>query len=86
VASSVPFFLTAGSFVAAGGTGPFGRTGHTSDSSDGLVAAWRWSRESADTLRARSRGPGDVMTCPVPLAKKMVLQVAVRDIGQLTDI
>jgi hypothetical protein len=32
------------------------------------------------------RGPGDVMTCPVPLAKKIVLQVAVRDIGQLTDI
>jgi len=26
------------------------------------------------------------MTCPVPLARKMVLQVAVRDIGQLTDI
>jgi hypothetical protein len=26
------------------------------------------------------------MTCPVPLARKIVLQVAVRDIGQLTDI
>jgi hypothetical protein len=50
VASSVPFFLTAG------------------------------------TLRASSRRPGNVMTCPVLLARKMVLQVAVRDIGQLTDI
>jgi len=26
------------------------------------------------------------MNCPVPLARKIVLQVAVRDIGQLTDI
>jgi hypothetical protein len=31
-------------------------------------------------------GPGDVMNCPVPLARKIVLQVAARDIGQLTDI
>jgi hypothetical protein len=26
------------------------------------------------------------MNCPVPLARKIVLQLAVRDIGQLTDI
>ena len=43
-------------------------------------------RESAGTLRACSRGPGDVMNCPVPLARKIVLQVAEQDIGQLTDI
>ena len=34
---------------------------------------------------ARSR-PGPTLTCPVPVARKMVLQVAYRDIGQLTDI
>jgi hypothetical protein len=38
------------------------------------------------TLRACSRGPGHVMNRPVPLAKEIVLQVAVKDIGQLTDI
>jgi len=26
------------------------------------------------------------MNCPVPLARKIVLQVAEQDIGQLTDI
>jgi hypothetical protein len=42
--------------------------------------------ESAGTLRACSRGPGHVMNRPVPLAREIVLQVAVKDIGQLTDI
>ena len=50
------------------------------------MAAWRWSRGSAGILGARSGGPDNVMNCPVPLARKIVLQIAVRDIGQLTDI
>ena len=36
--------------------------------------------------RARLRGLDDAINVPVPLARKIVLQVAVRDIGQLTDI
>jgi hypothetical protein len=31
-------------------------------------------------------GPGNLMNRPVPLAREIVLQVAVKDIGQLTDI
>jgi len=50
------------------------------------VAAWALVRDSAGTLRVCSRGPGNLMNRPVPLARKMVLQLAVRDIGQLTDI
>jgi hypothetical protein len=42
--------------------------------------------ESVGTLRACSRGPDNVMNRPVPLAREIVLQVAVKDIGQLTDI
>jgi len=86
VASSVPFFLAAGSSSAAGCAGavqpnePHQRfTGLTG----GRLAL---VRGSAATLRARSRIPGDVMNGPVPLARKMMLQVAVRDIGQLTDL
>jgi hypothetical protein len=30
--------------------------------------------------------PGKIPTCPVPVALKMVLQIAARNIGQLTDI
>jgi hypothetical protein len=34
---------------------------------------------------APGEGPGDILNRPVPVAWKIVLQVAVRDIGQLTD-
>jgi hypothetical protein len=31
-------------------------------------------------------GPGKIPSCPVPVALKMLLQIAARNIGQLTDI
>jgi len=38
------------------------------------------------TLRGCAGKVGANTACLVPVARKMVLQVAVRDIGQLTDI
>jgi hypothetical protein len=36
-------------------------------------------------VAASGERPSGILDCPVPVAWKMVLQVAVRDIGQLTD-
>jgi hypothetical protein len=86
VASPVPFFRMARSSSATGGTGavrsdgPFQRIIGLTGGRLALVL------ESAGTLRACSRGPGNVVNRPVPLAREIVLQVAVKDIGQLTDI
>ena len=76
----------AGSSSAAGGTGAVRSDGPLPaiiGLTDGRLAL---VLESAGTLRACSRGPGNVMTRPVPLARDIGLQVAVKDIGQLTDI
>jgi hypothetical protein len=32
------------------------------------------------------KAPGQIPNCPVPVALKMLLQIATRNIGQLTDI
>ena len=48
-------------------------------------ASWsgqRWSPYAA----APGQGPGKIPNCPVPVALKMLLQIAARNIGQLTDI
>jgi hypothetical protein len=42
----------------------------------------RWSPYAA----APGQGPGKIANCPVLVALKMVLQIAARNIGQLTDI
>jgi hypothetical protein len=42
----------------------------------------RWSPHAA----APGQGPGKIPNCPVPVALKMLLQIATRNIGQLTDI
>lgn len=34
----------------------------------------------------RESGPGTIRMCPVPVAPESVLQLATRDIGQLTDL
>jgi hypothetical protein len=36
-------------------------------------------------VAAPGERPSGILDCPVPVAWKIVLQVAVRDIGQLTD-
>jgi hypothetical protein len=44
------------------------------------------AREALATPRARSQGgPEQIVQFPVPVALQIVLQIAVRDIGQLTD-
>src|SRR5271154_7175603 len=43
-------------------------------------------RENAGRSARVLRGPGAITSCSVPLARKMVLQFSVRDIGQLTDL
>jgi hypothetical protein len=73
-------------FSAAGGTGAV-RSDGPLPAIIGLTGGrLALVMESAGTLRACSRGPGNLMNRPVPLAREIVLQVAVKDIGQLTDI
>jgi hypothetical protein len=44
-------------------------------------------RQSGLTLRGCARtGPGQSLMYPVPVARKMLLQFALKDIGQLTDL
>ena len=45
-----------------------------------------WYGSTLITLRGYSLGgPSKALNCPVSVARKIVLQFAVRDIGQLTD-
>ena len=52
-----------------------------------LQAGMSWSGTALVTLRGCARArPGQKPDCPVPVAQKILLQLAARNIGQLTDI
>ena len=70
------------------GCSPAGRVSAPSCSSGSLVDRNELIRDSAGHPHAATpgQGPGAIPNCPMPVALKMVLQIAARNIGQLTDI
>jgi hypothetical protein len=49
------------------------------------VGLFELVREGAGCCALLPEGPSERLMCSVPVANEMILQIAVQDIGQLTD-